>query len=112
MSIENSIRYEVSHDEQRWADEVVDETPELHATVENLLERSEYGDLLQEYYSLVEKQATLEATKSSAELADSEEYADLEREVAEVVANLGNTMGDIGDDDFIATLRELSDVEK
>jgi DNA-binding response OmpR family regulator len=39
---------------------------QLHETVENLIGRSEYDDLLQEYYSLVEKQATLEAAKSDA----------------------------------------------
>ncbi|QLH78958.1 response regulator transcription factor [Halosimplex rubrum] len=86
---------------------------QLHDTVENLLERSTYDDMLQEYYSLVEKQATLEATKSSAELADNEEYLDLRERVDDLKEGLSDTLGGIDDDeDFIATLRGLSDVEE
>ncbi|QLH83907.1 HalX domain-containing protein [Halosimplex pelagicum] len=86
---------------------------QLHDTVENLLERSTYDDMLQEYYSLVEKQATLEATKSSAELADNEEYLELRERVDELKEGLSDTLGGIDDDeDFIATLRGLSDVEE
>ncbi|WP_181684590.1 response regulator [Halorhabdus salina] len=82
---------------------------ELHETVSNLLERSEYDDLLQEYYSLVEKQATLEATKSSAELAESEQYASLTERVEDLQSDLSQTLGGVeNDEDFIATLRELS----
>jgi two-component system response regulator AdeR len=82
---------------------------ELHETVSNLLERSEYDDLLQEYYSLVEKQATLEATKSSAELAESDEYGSLTDQVADLKEDLDRTLGGVeSDEDFIATLRELS----
>ncbi|MFC7195513.1 HalX domain-containing protein [Halosimplex aquaticum] len=79
---------------------------QLHDTVENLLERSEYDDLLQEYYSLVETQATLEATKSSTELADHEEYDRLQERIDEIRDDLGDALGGIeGDEDFIATLR-------
>ena len=86
---------------------------QLHETVENLLKRSQYHDLLQEYYSLVEKQATLEATKSTAELADNEAYVDLRNRVDDLETDLGDTLGGIDDDeDFIATLRGLSDVEE
>ena len=86
---------------------------QLHETVENLLKRSQYDDLLQEYYSLVEKQATLEATKSTAELADNEAYVDLRDRVDNLETDLGDTLGGIDDDeDFIATLRGLSDVEE
>ncbi|MEF8880921.1 MAG: response regulator [Halapricum sp.] len=81
---------------------------QLHETVSNLLERSTYDGLLQEYYSLVEKQATLEATKSSAELAESDEYADLTAQIDELQDGLSQTLGGIEDDeDFIATLRGL-----
>ncbi|QIO22984.1 response regulator transcription factor [Haloarcula sp. JP-L23] len=86
---------------------------QLHDTVSNLLERSEYDSLLQDYYALVEKQATLEATKSNAELADSEEYAELKEQVAEMREGLSDTLGGIeDDDDFIATLRGLSNGEE
>jgi DNA-binding response OmpR family regulator len=86
---------------------------QLHETVTNLLDRSNYDDLLQEYYSLVEKQATLEATKSSAALAENDEYAQLQSRVDELREDLSDTLGGIeSDQDFIATLRGLSDVEE
>ncbi|RLM95836.1 response regulator transcription factor [Haloarcula sp. Atlit-7R] len=85
---------------------------QLHETVDNLLDRSEYDSLLQEYYALVEKQATLEATKSSAELAESDQYDELTQRVAEMRDDLSDTLGGIEDDsDFIATLRGLSNDE-
>lgn len=86
---------------------------QLQTTVENLLERSEYDSLLQEYYSLVEKQATLEATKDSATLEKSEEYAELRDQITQLRQDLSETLGGIeDDDDFIATIRGLSDVEE
>jgi DNA-binding response OmpR family regulator len=86
---------------------------ELHETVQNLLERSEYDSLLQRYYSLVEKRATLEATKSNAELSSSEEYDELKAQIDELEDDLSGALGGIeDDDDFIATLRGLSDNEE
>jgi DNA-binding response OmpR family regulator len=86
---------------------------QLKETVTNLLERSEYDDLLQEYYSLVEKQATLEATKSRVELNDSEEYERLKGEIESLRGDLSETLNGIEDDeDFIATDRGLDDVEE
>jgi DNA-binding response OmpR family regulator len=82
---------------------------ELQETVENLLERSEYDTLLQEYYSLVEKRATLEATKTQVELSDSEEYDALTAEIADLREELSETLGGIEEDeDFIATIRGIS----
>ena len=64
------------------------------------------------YYSLVEKQATLEASKSSAELEENDEYNELKREIDELKDELSDSLGGIGDDaDFIATLRGLSNGE-
>src|SRR6056297_1849032 len=75
---------------------------QLHDTVTNLLERSNYDDLLQEYYALVEKQATLETAKSGAELAESDEYENLQGRVSQLQDDLSQTMGGIEDDsDFI-----------
>lgn len=85
---------------------------QIRDTVENLLERSEYDSLLQEYYSLVEKQATLEATKTSVELEDSDEYDDLTARIDDLRDELSEMLGGIeDDDDFIATVRELNDAE-
>jgi DNA-binding response OmpR family regulator len=85
---------------------------QLYETVENLLERSEYDALLQEYYALVEKRATLEATKSTAELADNERYAAMKAEIESLRSDLDMALGGVEDDeDFIATLRGLSNEE-
>jgi len=81
---------------------------ELHDTVETLLERSTYDDLLQEYYALVEKQATLETAKSSAELAESDEYEQLQTRIHELQDDLARTMGGIEDDsDFITAIQQI-----
>jgi len=85
---------------------------QLRETVRNLLERSEYDTLLQEYYAKVEKQATLEASKTRAELSDSEEYRRLTDNIDELRTELSDTLGGIEDDeDFIATIRGLGDVD-
>jgi DNA-binding response OmpR family regulator len=85
----------------------------LHETVENLIDRSNYDNLLQEYYSLVEKQTTLEDTKSSAELDESEEYRAIRDRVDELQADLSDTLGGIdSDEEFIATLRGLDDAKE
>ena len=84
----------------------------LHGTIQNLLERSDYDDLLQEYYSLVEKQATLEGAKSSAELEESEDYRAIAERIDGLQTDLSDTLGGIdSDEDFIATLRGLDDFE-
>jgi len=86
---------------------------QLRETVENLLDRSEYDSLLQEYYSLVEKRATLEASKSRTELADSEEYEQLEAEIEARRTDLSETLDGVADDeDFIATIRALGDADE
>ena len=86
---------------------------QLLGTVETLLDRSEYDDLLQEYYSLVEKQATLEAAKGNAELADNEEYAAVQDRIDELQSGLSGALDGIdSDEDFIATLRGLDDLDE
>jgi two-component system response regulator AdeR len=87
-------------------------TDKLRETVENLLGRSEYDSLLQKYYSLVEKQATLEATKSRAELEHSDKYDRLKEQIESLRGNLTDTLGGIEDDeDFIATIRGFGETE-
>jgi DNA-binding response OmpR family regulator len=88
------------------------EADQLRETVRNLLERSEYDSLLQEYYSLVEKQATLEATKSRSELETSEEYQRLTDRIGTLRDKLSDTLGGIEDDeDFIATIRGIGNAK-
>jgi DNA-binding response OmpR family regulator len=88
------------------------EADQLRETVRNLLERFEYDSLLQEYYSLVEKQATLEATKSRSELETSEEYQRLTDRIGTLRDKLSDTLGGIEDDeDFIATIRGIGNAK-
>ncbi|WP_336325693.1 response regulator transcription factor [Halovenus sp. HT40] len=83
---------------------------ELEETVANLLERSTYDTLLQEYYALVEKRATLEASKNTSELEDNEEYEQLRARLDDLREELSETLGGIEDDeDFISTLRNIDD---
>lgn len=85
---------------------------ELIETVEKLLERSTYDRLLQEYYALVEKQATLETAKSGAELAESDKYARLQSRIADLQEELSQTMGGVEDDtDFITAIQQISGSE-
>jgi DNA-binding response OmpR family regulator len=88
------------------------EADQLRETVRNLLERSEYDSLLQEYYSLVEKQATLEATKSRSELETNGEYQRLTDRIGTLRNKLSDTLGGIEDDeDFIATIRGIGNAK-
>jgi len=83
---------------------------ELRETALNLLERSEYDTLLQEYYALVEKRATLEATKTTPELERNEEYTRLASRIDQLRDELSDTLGGIeDDDDFIATIRDFDE---
>ncbi|MFB6166413.1 MAG: HalX domain-containing protein [Haloarculaceae archaeon] len=81
---------------------------ELCDTIEKLLERTTYDGLLQQYYALVEKQATLETAKSGAELAESDEYERLQRRIADLQEELSRTMGGVEDDaDFITAIQQI-----
>lgn len=83
---------------------------QLDETIANLLERSTYDGLLQEYYALVEKLATLEASKNRTELADNEEYEQLKTRLDELREELSDTLGEIDDDEeFVATLRDFDE---
>ena len=77
---------------------------QLQNTIERLLDRSTYDDLLQEYYALVEKQATLKTTKRTAELACSDKYDRLTARIDEPKAELG---GIDSDEEFIATINSI-----
>lgn len=84
----------------------------LGTTVQNLIRRSTYDSMLQEYYALVEKQATLEANKLGRELDESDEYQQLKERIDRLRGQLDETLGSVGDDEeFIATIRELGNSE-
>ena len=79
----------------------------LFETIERLLSRSAYAELEQELYALVSKQAVLESSKPEKELAESEEFADLESRIAALRAELDDTLAEIESDEFVAMVRDL-----
>ena len=82
----------------------------LKQAVANLLERSTYDSIQQEYYALIEKRATLEASKHTTSLERSDEYDELTRRIDELREELEETLGGIDDDDdFIETIRSVGD---
>jgi len=76
--------------------------PELRSVVDRLLRLSEYDRQLNELYAVAQKRATLETTKNSAQLEDSDRYqalldreAQLQSEVETFFASLDHA--EIGD---------------
>ncbi|MFB6301385.1 MAG: response regulator [Haloferacaceae archaeon] len=74
---------------------------ELRRTVRQLCAVHDYDDLLQEYFALASKTATLEANVGAAELDGNADYerlverlADVERNAADRLAELGQGVGD------------------
>jgi len=83
------------------------EQEKLRETIDRLLSRTAYADLEQELYALVSKQAVLQSSKPEEELADSDEYADLEAEIAAKRAELDSALPDLESDEFVAMVRDL-----
>ena len=79
----------------------------LLETIERLLSRSAYAELEQELYALVSKQAVIESSKSEEELADNEEFVELESRIAALRAELDDTLSEIENDEFVAMVRNL-----
>jgi len=80
---------------------------DLFSTIERLLTCSAYEERLQEFYSLTAKHATLTANKSDSELAESEEFAELERRLETTKAELDQTVERFDDEDFAAAFRDI-----
>ena len=81
---------------------------ELYETVESLLTRSSYDEGVQELYALASKKALLESEKGSAELEDSQEYQQLERDLEQLREELGETLDSFGDhEEFVSVFRDL-----
>jgi len=79
---------------------------EIRETVADLLSLSSYTDRTREYHSLVSKRAALKEQKSETELADSDEYDRLQREIESVRSEL-NGFDVANDANFVATIRDL-----
>jgi len=78
-------------------------------TVDRLLRRREYADLEQEFYRLVSKRATLQASKNDPSLEASEEYARLEERIGALSEEIGDHEGEIDDEAFVAHVRDIDD---
>ncbi|MFC3959391.1 HalX domain-containing protein [Halovivax cerinus] len=86
------------------------ERSDLLDTVETLLDRASVDDEFQEYHSLMARRGALEAEKSEAELADSEEYQDLLDRIDVTQTAVDDGLGDMSSEiDFVSAVRDLSD---
>ncbi|WP_435115821.1 response regulator [Halolamina sp. C58] len=85
---------------------------ELFETIERLLDRADLDEELQEYYSLVARRSALEAEKTDAELADSEQYEELLNRIDEAETDADDELGDMSSDtEFVGAVREIVDEE-
>jgi DNA-binding response OmpR family regulator len=82
---------------------------DLFSTIERLLTTSDYESKLRKYYALTAKHATLMANKPESELAESEEFSDLEDRMADIRDDLDETVASFDDEDFVAVFRDIGD---
>jgi len=80
---------------------------DLFETIDRLLTTSEYEKRLRRYYALAAKHATLQANKPESELAESEQFRELEAEMERIQSDLDETISGFDDDDFTAAFRDL-----
>ncbi|MDL5360680.1 HalX domain-containing protein [Halalkalicoccus sp. NIPERK01] len=81
---------------------------ELTGTVERVYRRSQYDEIMREYYSLASKRAVLETEKSCEELHGNEEFRELERRLTALRDSVDETVGDLRThEDFAAAFRDL-----
>ena len=71
---------------------------DLTAIIEQLREREEYSQTIQELFSLTSKKAALEAEKTPSELEDNEEYQELLEHVDALEAEADPTTTNLEDD--------------
>lgn len=82
----------------------------LLRTVEELLERSTYDSLRREYYALIEKRATIEASKDWATLEETQQYQELTDRIDRLREELAETIGEADDDEtLVETLRNMGE---
>ena len=80
---------------------------DLFETINRLLTTSKYEDRLRRYYALTAKHATLMSNKPESELAESEQFRQLESELEEIREALNETISQFDDGDFAAAFRDL-----
>jgi DNA-binding response OmpR family regulator len=83
------------------------ERDELEALVKQLLARSLYNEEVQQYFALASKRATIETTKTDAELAGDDRYQTLCEDIRELRSELDQRVADLDDEDFLAVFHDL-----
>lgn len=81
---------------------------ELRNTVEQMLARSDYQELLREYFALLSKYATLKTHKTEAELEESPEFARLKAQVERYRSELDELTAEFDSEDFQLLCREIA----
>lgn len=80
---------------------------ELNETVETLIDRTRHDERLQDYYSLVEKRATLEAEKSPQKLRNDDRYQALTDRIQELQTELNEELVELDQEEFIALVDDV-----
>jgi DNA-binding response OmpR family regulator len=83
-----------------YVEKPVTDAETLRSAVETLRRRDAYDARLRRYFSLASKQATLEATKTRAELRGNEKYQRLRSELESAAENLDDVMTRLDNEDF------------
>lgn len=73
-------------------------------TVERLVARGEYDDVLRDHYAVAEKLSTIEEQKSDAELAGNQAYQDLLDRFAELDERLTDRAENLDRDDLVSSI--------
>jgi DNA-binding response OmpR family regulator len=80
-------------------------------TVERLVARDEYDDVLRDHYAVAEKLSTIENQKSDAELAKSEAYQELLDRFAELDERLADRAAELDRDDIVSSIDDLPETD-
>jgi DNA-binding response OmpR family regulator len=80
---------------------------DLNAVIERLHRRSRYDESLQQYFSLISRQATLQAEKQPEQLAGNDEYAALVEEINTRREELDSLTDQLAEEDIDAFFTEL-----
>lgn len=83
------------------------ERDEMLTTIQRLLSRSDFAEMEQEFYALASKQAALRSSKPEEELAENEEFMELESRVTELRSDLDETLPEMESDEFVAMVRDI-----
>jgi len=81
-------------------------------TVERLVARGKYDDVLQDHYAVAEKLSTLEEQKSESELAKNEMYQDLLERFAALDERLSAQAADLDRDDIVSSIENIPEFNK